>query len=47
MSVILYQVNISKNLIAQVIYLFSVNPMMGYSFLLTKDLLQKVKERKI
>ena len=43
MSKILNSKDISKNLIAQVICLFPLNPMMGYNFLATKDLLQYLK----
>ena len=46
-SVIIDHNNISKNLIAHVMRLFSLNPEMGYNFFRTKDLLQKMKKRKI
>ena len=45
--IIFLKQDISKVHLAQVMYFYSMNPMMGYNFLLTKDLFQKVKEHKI
>ena len=45
--IIFLKQDISKVHLAQVMYFYSVNLMLGYNFLLTKYLLQKVKECKI
>ena len=45
--IIFLKQDIFKMHLAQVMYFYSVNLMLGYNFLLTKYLLQKVKECKI
>ena len=45
--IIFLKQDISKMQLAQAMYFYSLNLMMGYSFWLMKHLLQKVKEHKI